>query len=143
MAPSHKQLGCPAAHYPQPVLHVIVALGLTERCDPSEYRYPLSELSQVRRVELCFELGLAAKHDLEKLRRARLQIREKTDILQDLFGKVLRFVDDEGHDLARNCPFEQIVFESIDKEEGVLVRHGESQLRQDMFSTAPGMLRMC
>ena len=55
--------GCIAAYYLQPVLHIIPALGITERSDAPKYRYPLSELPQTRRVQFCRKLRLAAKHN--------------------------------------------------------------------------------
>ena len=57
-------------------------------------------------------------------------------MLQRLFGKVLRFIDDEGHEFARNCPFDQIAIELVDKEETVIIRHGQPPAPTSYFSAA-------
>ncbi len=79
----------------QPVLHVGGCLLLIERIETRAHGDSLSQLPQPGSGEVAIQLGLARQDDLEELAVADLEVREETDLLEDLVSQVLGLIDDE------------------------------------------------
>ena len=133
---SHRRPGeevpdLPAARDRDPVSHVGRRLDGAERPDVPAKRDPLVQLDEPGMQQEGTELGLPDEDDAEELLGRRLEVREKTELLQRLDRERLRLVDD--HDGAASCrPLgEEVVVQLVDQDLRARARCREAELAVD------------
>src|SRR6202030_3323877 len=80
---------------PQSFDHVVVGLLIRQRNRLTAQHDALAKLSQLRLIQLLFQLGLTRQYDLQQLLGGGLQVGQEPDLFQNGMGQVLGFVHDE------------------------------------------------
>src|SRR6266705_2100016 len=84
------------------------------------------------------ELRLADQHDTEQLLGRRLEVREETELLQDVDREGLRLVDDDDRAPPRLALREEVDVERIDQLLSAARRGEEAELAVDRLQQREG-----
>ena len=87
-----------------------------ERPEMIAHRDALAQLAQTMAVEAVAQFRLADQHDLQQLAVVSLKVREQADLFKQVFGQILRLVNDEHGVPALFDLFQQKL---IDERQGV------------------------
>ena len=123
-------------------LHAMADIGTAfpgrERSQMVTRRDALGDLAQFRALEQLVQFRLADEDNLQQLFLGRLQIRQESNLFQDVGGQVLRFINDEHRPSALLMRCQQMLIQRIDQHletgragwigQAQFVTHGGQQL---------------
>ena len=98
------------------MVDVVTRFLRVERGQVIADRDPLPQLLEFGRGQLIAETGLADEHDLQQLGLFRLQVREHPQFFEGGGTEVLRLVDHQQHQPARQALVDQVLREVADED---------------------------
>ena len=98
-----------------PTCDVAGCIDQVEGFQRASKRHALLQLAKVRLFESSAQLGLARQYEGQQLCGARLDIREKTNLLEQFHAQALRLVDHERGRSSRGMLFAQVRLEMFEE----------------------------